>query len=80
MTAELPPPDANGWRPIECAPKNDCIVLTDGGYLFVGFWQGGRGCWMTGFSGETISIHVTLTPTHWQPMLKGPVEVTEAQS
>ena len=57
--SDLPPPDANGWRPIESAPKHEVIVLTDGGYYIAGFWN------------RVMALH--LSPTHWRPLPKGPV-------
>lgn len=69
--SDLPPPDANGWRPIESAPKHGLIVLTDGGYWIAGFWCRVR--WMAGFNSEGMQVTIHLTPTHWQPLPEGPV-------
>ena len=68
---DLPPPDANGWRPIESAPKHELIVLTDRGYFIAGFWNHDR--WMAGYNSNGMEVRLTLTPTHWRPLPKGPV-------
>ena len=54
------------WRPIETAPKDDVILLTDGGYCMAGFWQTDQ--WLAGWSDGNTTVRVTLHPTHWRPM------------
>lgn len=68
----LPEPDENGWRPIESAPEDDMIILTDGGCLWQGFWAKGYG-WIAGYWDGKVEIRIMLAPTHWQPLMKGPV-------
>ena len=68
---DLPPPDANGWRPIECAPKDGLIVLTDGGYWIAGFWHYGK--WSAGWNCNDVQVSIYLTPTHWRPLPEGPI-------
>ena len=62
---------AIGWRPIDGAPKDDVLILTNGGALWQGFWQEGFG-WITGYDDGKIHIRITLEPTHWAPMVDGP--------
>lgn len=52
------------WQKIDTAPKNDVIVLTDGGGLWQGFWQDGYG-WITGYDDGCMHVRVVLKPTHW---------------
>lgn len=59
------------WRPIKSAPKNDVIVLSDGGMLCQGFWNGGN--WITGFVSGPVSTFVKFEATHWVPLPKGPI-------
>ena len=59
------------WQLIdENTPRDDMILLTDGGGLWQGFWQ--QGVWLTGFDSSTIHVRVTLNPTHWAPYPNGP--------
>jgi hypothetical protein len=57
------------WQTIETAPKDDVIILTNGGMLCQGFWQDG---WMTGFDDGVIHVRISLKPTHWAPLPDGP--------
>lgn len=63
------------WQPIETAPKNDVIVLTDGGWLMSGFWN--HHCWMTGFSHGDLTVTVKIHPTHWAPLPDKPKETPD---
>lgn len=63
--------ETTGWQPIETAPKNDVILLSDGGQLWQGFWQEGRG-WMTGWRSGPLTVTLEIPATHWQPLLEGP--------
>lgn len=65
------------WQPIDTAPKNDIVVLTDGGQLWQGFWQTGRG-WMTGTIAGPLSVTLILEPTHWAPLPVSPFTPEEA--
>lgn len=55
------------WQQIDTAPKNDVIMLCDGGSLWQGFWQEGFG-WITGFDNGRMHVRVILEPTHWAPL------------
>lgn len=59
------------WQPIETAPKDDVIVLTDGGMLWQGFWQEGYE-WVTGYNDGIMQVSIKLQPTHWAPLPAGP--------
>jgi hypothetical protein len=59
------------WQPIESAPKQDVIILTNGGGLYQGFWQDGFG-WITGHDDGVMHVRVMLQPTHWMPLLPAP--------
>ena len=60
------------WQLIdEDTPKDDVILLTDGGGLWVGLYQQGLG-WLTGYSSGAIYLRVILNPTHWAPYPNGP--------
>lgn len=74
-------PDANGWMPIETAPKEPLSrfveegpsILLFGGYsggtIRTGYWKAKRtNAWCDTALGRT-----PLTPTHWQPLPKPPV-------
>lgn len=63
------------WQKIDTAPKNDIIVLTEGGDLYQGFWQDGMG-WITGHNDGRMHVHVILEPTHWAPLPSGPNDTT----
>ena len=54
------------WRPIDSAPRNDTIILTDGGSLWQGFWAHGFD-WITGYDDGTMHVRVLLRPTHRAP-------------
>jgi hypothetical protein len=41
------------WHPIETAPPNEVIILTNGGCVYSGFCQKDLG-WFTNFNGGTI--------------------------
>ena len=58
------------WQPIETAPKNDVIIVTDGGYYIMAFWQSGE--WIAGFVSDTVSLTIKLHPTHWMPLPEPP--------
>ena len=60
------------WQPIsDEAKKLGPIVLTDGGYFIVGFWQEGRG-WTAGWSVNGMSVLLELQPTHWMHLPEKP--------
>lgn len=73
-------PDANGWYPIECAPMDwTVVILYDPKYIgflqkeakpHTGYYQSNikTARW------ETTGMHIPLTPTHWQPLPKPPVQ------
>ena len=60
------------WKPIsDKAKKKGPVVLTDGGYFVVGFWNMNK--WMAGWNfGDAGMVHVYLEPTHWDNLPKGP--------
>jgi hypothetical protein len=60
------------WQPIETAPKNDVIVLCNGGTLWQGFWQEGFG-WVTGYDDGVMYVRIVLKPTYWSPLPSPPV-------
>lgn len=65
------------WQPIETAPRDDVIVLTDGGQLWQGFWAKGYG-WITGFDAGQIHVRISLYPTHWMPLPESPLKAASA--
>jgi hypothetical protein len=64
------------WQPIETAPKDSIIVLTDGGQLWQGFWQTDR--WFTGFTCGPLHVRLGFDPTHWMELPEGPPGAAEA--
>ncbi len=68
LIAQQPP--VNEWQPIDTAPKDDYIVVTDGGFIAQAFWSGK--CWMMGFIEGNINVKVDLQPTHWMPLPEPP--------
>lgn len=70
-------PDANGWRPIETAPKdgrNVLLVIPNSGIPFVGYWNRRLG-WRVTWDGTLIDGNLYEAPTHWQG-IPLPPEVT----
>lgn len=70
--AEALPAVANGWMPIEIAPKNGSVVLTarqvmhGRGYAIEGMTKNSSGWWVT-VDGDRPS-----QPTHWMPLPAAP--------
>lgn len=59
------------WKPIDDeAKKKGPIVLTNGGYFIIGFWQTDR--WMTGYNAGSMRVQIDLEPTHWDDLPEGP--------
>lgn len=69
-------PDANGWMPIESAPKDGTRVLIWQGEAYVAWfereyaWVSHGGAWI---SERYRSDTYEYAPTHWQPLPKPPV-------
>jgi hypothetical protein len=66
-----PQPISLPWRRMETAPQDGPVILYDGGYIFTGFWLEGDG-WVTGYDDGMLRVQVSLKPTGWSPMIKGP--------
>lgn len=70
-----PQPDANGWLPIETAPRNGKWILAWWPNVveaaLVVFYCEHQGRWVEATSGSGWKNHGN--PTHWQPLPKGPV-------
>lgn len=65
--------EAQGWQPIETAPKDGTPVLA---------WDEGAVCIVTWVSGDSVDPdgwydvqRLDPAPTHWQPLPPAPVEV-----
>jgi len=73
-------PDANGWMPINSAPKMQVVILfavTDVEGGVVKNWKMGSGCYLIGhdaweWQGRVLKDY-EHQPTHWQPLPKPPV-------
>ena len=69
-------PDANGWMPIETAPKDGTQILTFSPHgtvicewLPAGYFrEGDAACWFP-----------IVNPTHWQPLPEPPVERSKSK-
>jgi hypothetical protein len=59
------------WHPIETAPPNEVIILTNGGCVYSGFCQKDLG-WFTNFNGGTIYMRGDHAPLAWSPMVEMP--------
>lgn len=56
-----------GWQPIETAPKDLVLVMTDAGTFHTAYWDNSSGgTWW--IAGTTLSI----APTHWHPLPEPP--------
>ena len=75
-------PDANGWYPIECAPKDGTVInLFYNNVVYAGLWQlatenpmdGETWPWLVLDSEITHNALDRKAPTHWQPLPKPPV-------
>lgn len=78
--------EAEGWRPIETAPKAGSewhpgvgpVVLlgSTSGHRVLGYWDGGRGTWIN------LNDHAPLlywsSMTHWAPALDFPTPPEDA--
>jgi hypothetical protein len=65
-------PDANGWLPIESAPKGRADILLWGKHgVILGHWLEANHFGL----GEPADWFPTTHPTHWQPLPKPPVSV-----
>lgn len=75
-------PDANGWMPIESAPKDGALVdlwiaprdeFTGADLISCrvanAFYEHGRWC----HTASRIDLRVWHNPTHWQPLPGAPV-------
>lgn len=79
-------PDANGWLPIETAPKDGTPVDLWAERVELGGYDRVTDCsWelMTDWTGDEFfgwsGLHITLyrsykSPTHWRPIPQGPVQ------
>lgn len=63
----------SAWKSIETAPKDNVILLTDGGYCVSGFWH--VNSWMIGWSTDIFHITIKIAPTHWMPLPDPPVKL-----
>ncbi len=66
----------DGWRPIESAPKDGYILLTEGSFIVMGAWDRGRQKWQRylpeyfGKDNEYFSEKMLFT--HWMQLPKPP--------
>jgi hypothetical protein len=71
-TDHVEPTTVIPWHLIDGnTPKSEPILLTDGGCVWQGFHQNGYG-WITGYDDGVVHVRITIKPTHWAPLAKGP--------
>jgi hypothetical protein len=71
-----------GWQPIETAPKDNSILLTDGWSVGEGFWHDGSECyghrgkegWFWESDRGNLLIASNAHATHWMPLPPPPQE------
>lgn len=78
-TEESRMPDKDGmmeWQPIETAPKDDLVLLSDGFTVGEGFWHDGSECYghrgIAGWFWESDRANLLIASnahaTHWMPL------------
>lgn len=61
---------ANGWQPIETAPKDDTTALLWNGGVFLGWWDGTG--WQDRADHSESGDPAYPEPTHWMPAPASP--------
>ncbi len=57
--------ELNQWKPIEQAPKDREILVSNGHQYFIGIWNTTQNCW--------VDDSGSINPTHWQELPKDPI-------
>jgi hypothetical protein len=69
------PPQAMPWQPIETAPRDKSILLSEEGIVGEGYYDGESGYW---FWANTHPLNFEpcqeVFPTHWQPLPDPPAQ------
>lgn len=67
-----------GWQPIETAPKDAEILMTDGAIVTIGWWENEIDDEESGrfLPGEWIAMAATNQPTHWMSLPSSPERET----
>ncbi len=67
-----------GWRPIESAPRDIPILVTDGIYVYQSSWKRNKGPgWHGPIPMGAYPKGCSLKPTHWQPLPSPPASTGE---
>ncbi len=65
-------PDAEGWMPIETAPKDGTVILLGHeAAVFDGWWYEAESAWVDG-ERNMYDDYCHYNPTHWQPLPEPP--------
>ena len=63
------------WQPIESAPKEGYVLLSDGNTVCSGFWSHEDEVWTDGRThggGHGCDFYDDLESTHWMPLPQPP--------
>lgn len=61
--------DAEGWRPIESAPRDQPVIVTNGESVGeASYHESDNGWWWAGYHPTDASDGYVWQPTHWRPL------------